>query len=390
MSNDERPVPDVSISTAKPGKNPLGYTITYHGNGLTFEDGSTENEILVNSSGKILSGQYKELTGSSGWYSNSSCTTKIELDSDGIPVNGVSSDLDIYAKAVTFVLKTGHDFKSLIPSTATSVIFTDEVMPVSATLIDVDADEDSGVVAWTEDSETTMKVSTQIKGLKIQAIPNSSYMFSSKNNLKNIDLTMLDTSNVTNMRYMFFNNKEITVLDLTPLNTSKVTTMEGMFSDCSRLTTLDLSPLDTSKVTNMSSMFYGCSRLTTLDLAPLDTSKVTNMSSMFYECSGLTTLDLSSLDTSRLTNMRYMFECCSRLTTLNLTSLDTQMVTDMSSMFYLCSVLSNLSIGDKFAFVGSVYCLPEGTWYASDGTAYTSDGKTCTIPNNKADTYTRR
>ena len=43
MSNDERSVPDVSISTEKPGKNPLGYIITYHGNGLTFADGSTEN-----------------------------------------------------------------------------------------------------------------------------------------------------------------------------------------------------------------------------------------------------------------------------------------------------------------------------------------------------------
>ena len=56
-SNDKRPVPDVSISTEKPSKNPLGYTITYHGNGLTFADGTTENEIIVNSSGKILSGQ---------------------------------------------------------------------------------------------------------------------------------------------------------------------------------------------------------------------------------------------------------------------------------------------------------------------------------------------
>ena len=59
MSNDERSVPDVSISTAKPSKNPLGYTITYHGNGLTFEDGTTENEIIVNSTGEIVSGSYK-------------------------------------------------------------------------------------------------------------------------------------------------------------------------------------------------------------------------------------------------------------------------------------------------------------------------------------------
>lgn len=34
LSNDERPVPDVSISTEKPSKRALGYGITYHGNGL--------------------------------------------------------------------------------------------------------------------------------------------------------------------------------------------------------------------------------------------------------------------------------------------------------------------------------------------------------------------
>ena len=56
LSNDERSVPDISISTEKPSKNPLGYTITYHGNGLTFADGSSEKEIIVNSSGKIVSG----------------------------------------------------------------------------------------------------------------------------------------------------------------------------------------------------------------------------------------------------------------------------------------------------------------------------------------------
>lgn len=89
LSNEERPVPDVSISTAKPSKNPLGYTIIYHGNGLTFADGSSENEIIVNSSGKIVSGQYEELLASSGWYSDSNCTSKVELNSNGLPVGGL-------------------------------------------------------------------------------------------------------------------------------------------------------------------------------------------------------------------------------------------------------------------------------------------------------------
>lgn len=88
--------------------------------------------------------------------------------------------------------------------------------------------------------------------------------------------------------------------------------------------------------------------------------------------------------------MGYMFCDCSSLTALNLTYMNTQKVTEMVWIFKDCSKLINLSLGEKFAFVGSNYYLSEGTWYASDGTTYTSNGKSCTIPNNKADTYTRR
>ena len=361
-SNDERAVPDISISTEKPNKNPLGYTITYHGNGLTFADGSMENEVVVNKSGKIISGQYKELLASSGWYSDLDCTTKIETDSNGLPVSGVTSDTELYAKSKTFVLKTGSDFKELIPSTATSVIFTDETMPASATLIDVDADGDGGAIAWMDN--TTMKVSTQISGQKTIAPSNCAAMFYGLSKLLSINLSHLDTSNVT--------------------------TMEAMFCYCEGLTDLDLTSLDTRNVTNMYFMFCGCSELTNLDLSSMDTRNVTNMRSMFNDCSGLTNLDLSHLNTRNVTNMSFMFNSCSGLTALDLSHLDTSKVANMNCMFWDCSNLSTLSLGEKFAFVGSDYQLPSGTWYSSNGTSYTSDGTTCTIPNNKADTYTRR
>ncbi len=492
LPNDERSVPDISISTEKPSKNPLGYTITYHGNGLTFPDGTTENEIIVNASGKILSGQYKEISGSSGWYTDSDCTNKIEIDSNGLPAIGVTSDMELYTKAKTFVLKSGSDFNRLIPSTATSVVFTDETMPAYAELIDVDADGDGGVVAWMDG--TVMKVSTQISEQKVVATEHCSsmfkgkssltsiefsnldssnvtwmdsmfyhcsgltslnlvplntsnvrrmdnmfcgcsglisldltplntnnvtrmdYMFTDCSNLTNLDLTPLDTRNVTDMNFMFYLCNRLTEINLTNLNTNKVTSMENMFRDCSELRTLDLSSLDTSKVTNMrmmfcdcsglisldlshlntqkvtdmNFMFAGCSSLTTLNLSTLDTSNVTNMSGMFNVCSALTSLNLSSFDTSNVTNMSYMFSGCSGLINLNLFSFDTNKVSNMKKMFYDCTVLTDLSLGNKFSFIGSDCNLPSGTWYASDGTAYTSDGTTCTIPNNKADTYTRR
>ena len=421
MSNDERSVPDVSISTAKPSKNPLGYTITYHGNGLTFEDGTTENEIIVNSTGEIVSGSYKIPDGLfAGWYSDKDYTRRIEIDSNGLPVNGLVSDMELYAKSKTFVIKGGklsefsNDFNDLIPDTTTSMIFTNEMMPASATLIDVDADGDGGVVAWMDG--TVMKVSSQVPGQKVIAPMYSHLMFNSKsnlssidfsnldtsnvvlmtgmfnccNNLTNLDLSTLNTSNVVGMDSMFAECASLTSLDLTPLDTSNVTTMSMMFYNCNGLTSLNLSSLDTSKVTNMSGIFSGCSKLTNIDLTPLDTSKVTDMSDIFRGCSKLTNIDLTPLNTSNVRNMSMMFSDCSRLTVLDLTPLDTQKVTNMNGMFFNCSKLTALSLGDKFAFIGSNYRLPSGTWYASDGTAYTSNGTTCTIPNNKSDTYTRQ
>lgn len=150
-------------------------------------------------------------------------------------------------------------------------------MPTSEALIDVNADGDDGVVAWMD--RTTMKVSTQISGQKIIAPSNCTLIFFGLSEVLSINLSNLDTSNVTTMESMFYSCKRLTTIDLTPLNTSNVTSMSDMFYGCRGLTSLDLTPLDTSNVTDMSSMFDGCRGLVSLDLTPLDTSNVINMGS---------------------------------------------------------------------------------------------------------------
>ena len=66
--------------------------------------------------------------------------------------------------------------------------------------------------------------------------------------------------------------------------------MSGIFIECSALASLDLSGLDTSNVTNMKQMFYDCSALASLDLSGLDTSGVTNMDDIFIGCQNLQTI----------------------------------------------------------------------------------------------------
>ena len=352
LTNAEREIPDMYLSTEKPSKSTKGYTVTFHGNGLKFADGTDENMVVYNSSGQIVEGSYKEAVGTGvGWYADKGLTQRVEISDDGVPQIELTGDLDLWAKEMTFEIKgynyskQYNDFNYLIPDTVTEIIFTDEVKQKEKEIIDVDADGDGGVVAWLDDDAgTVMKVSTQIPGMKVQAAKYNSYIFKGKGNLQKIDLKMLDTQNVTDMSYMFYGCSGLTSLDLTPLDTKNVYYMNSMFSGCSELTSLDLTPLDTQNVTNMSEMFSTCRGLTSLDLTPLDTKNVYYMNSMFSGCSGLTSLDLTPLDTQNVTNMSEMFSTCRGLTSLDLTPLDTKNVYDMSSMFSGCSGLTSLDL----------------------------------------------
>ncbi len=136
-----------------------------------------------------------------------------------------------------------------------------------------------------------------------------------------VDLSSVDTHEVTNMGYMFQAASGIKELDLSGFDTSKVTNMAGMFRGCG-MTELKINKekFITSEVKNMCEMFMGC-RMTSLDLSGFDTQNVTNMASMFYHADNLTSLDLSSFHTtSKLTDTSNMFYSCDALTSLDLSN----------------------------------------------------------------------
>ena len=165
--------------------------------------------------------------------------------------------------------------------------------------------------------------------------------------LKTLNVSNLDTSQVTDMRMTFNGCSSLTSLDVSNWNTSKVTDMYAMFSHCDTLTSLDVSHFDTSKVTNMSYMFNGCSKLTSLDLSNWNISKVTNMNHMFVNCRSLTSLNLSNWDTSNVTNMYGMFSNCESLTSLDVSNWNISQVTDIDIMFSYCISLRTIKINDQ-------------------------------------------
>ncbi|EIA3843900.1 BspA family leucine-rich repeat surface protein [Listeria monocytogenes] len=183
-------------------------------------------------------------------------------------------------------------------------------------------------------------------------------------------LTGIPVSDITNIVFedelflsgdcrSLFSYSRVTSLDLSNLDTSNVTNMSNMFAG-STATSLDVSNFDTSNVTDMSNMFWE-SPAPSLDVSNFDTSNVTDMSIMF-EGSAATSLDVSNFDTSNVTNMARMF-CRTVVTSLDLSSFDTSNVSMTSNgmyrMFYATNQLQNLTLGSNFRFMprngGSIY-----------------------------------
>ena len=171
-------------------------------------------------------------------------------------------------------------------------------------------------------------------------VENMSSIFANCSNLESIDLSKLNTKNVTDMSDMFFKCSNLKSIDLSNFDTSNVENMSYMFGDCNGLTKINLNDLNTKKVTNMMAMFTNCKNLNEIDLIDLDTDNVENTSYMFSGCLNLTKLDLSNFNTYNVTNMSYMFASCESLRDVNLENLETKNVNDMSGMFYVCRNLN--------------------------------------------------
>ena len=178
--------------------------------------------------------------------------------------------------------------------------------------------------------------------------PSTAYWFSGFSTCTSMNLSKLNTSNVTSMSDMFSNCSALTSLDLSHFNTSNVTDMKLMFWSCQTLTSLDVSSFNTGNVTDMTSMFNNCTALTSLDLSGFNTSNVTDMSNMFSSCNALTSLDVSHFSTSNVTSMRSMFIHCYALALLDLSNFNTSNVTNMNQMFMGCPALKTIYASANF------------------------------------------
>ena len=172
------------------------------------------------------------------------------------------------------------------------------------------------------------------------------YLFENCISLKNLDLSNFDTTLLTSMMYTFSNCISLTSLNFNGFNTNSVVLFMGTFNNCSSLISLDLSSFDTSNALYMNAMFSFCSSLISLNLSSFRTPKVYTMAGMFYECSKLKSLDLSNFDTSGTAVMTNLFYNCSELVYLDISNFNTTTTGYMSEIFVNCNNLQYINISN--------------------------------------------
>ena len=173
------------------------------------------------------------------------------------------------------------------------------------------------------------------------------FMFQMCINLEKVEFGNIITSNVVNMAQLFYECNKLESVDVSKFDTSKVTDMQGMFYNCFSLSTIDLSNFITSNVENIRIFLYNCYSLNSIDVSKFDTSKVANMEGMFYNCSSLKSIDLSNFNTSNVENLRIFLYNCYGLNSIDISSkFDTSNVNTMEAMFYNCSSLKSIDLSN--------------------------------------------
>lgn len=124
--------------------------------------------------------------------------------------------------------------------------------------------------------------------------------------------------------------------------------MEHMFYEC-EADSIDISCLNTGNVTSMRLTFGYC-KAEEINLGNIDTHNVINMYGMFHICK-VHDLDISTFKTSKVTNMNNMFSYC-RARKIDISHFDITNVKDMQNMFFGCQAdeinVSNINIQSAY------------------------------------------
>ena len=140
-------------------------------------------------------------------------------------------------------------------------------------------------------------------------------MFNGCDSFSYVDLSNWNAPKVTNLSEMFNSCDKLVDVKLGTFG-DKLIYMNYLFAYCNNLKSVDVSKIDTSNVMYMNHMFYECKELLNLDLSTFNTSNLYYVYDMFNGCTNLQTLNVTGWDISKVKDCKYMFTNCSSLSKL--------------------------------------------------------------------------
>ena len=162
-------------------------------------------------------------------------------------------------------------------------------------------------------------------------------------NYKN-NVTLVFDDYLTSCKNMFNGLKNIKEIDLSNFDTSDVTSFDSMFQECNNLEKINFGQIETKKVKNMNNLFKNCFSLTSIDLSHFDTSSLNTMEFIFSGCKSLESIDLTKFNTTNVKSMCDLISYCDKMISISLSNFDTSNVRDMQGMFYQSSKLKYLDL----------------------------------------------
>lgn len=215
-----------------------------------------------------------------------------------------------------------------------------------------------------------------INGIK-DSVKNIRLMFSglglTGSPLDSLDLSAVTFSKVENARNLFDRTK-VHEIKAPGFGVGSKADIGYLFSICDRTTSIDVSSIDTSNMSSIKGVFYGCSSLTSVDISMWDTGKATSCASLFDSCDSLMEFKTKENPFPKVTDASGLFRSCSKLSSIDISdwcgSVGLKTVT---GMFAGCENLETVSLPESYP-VG-YYCTGVDSMFEDCNKLKTINGK---------------
>ena len=193
--------------------------------------------------------------------------------------------------------------------------------------------------------------SLDVSSFNTSSATTMTYMFNYCQSLPYVDLSSFDVSAVEEdgLKYMFNHCESMTSIDVNHFNLENATSLTYFMAYMYSLESLDLSGLDTYNITNMSNIFNGQKSRTSIKLGgKFTTENCTTLTYMFNNNDAMVEFNADDLDTSNCTTLNYIFHDCDVLQKIDLSAMDLISATSITHMFERNPNLTELRLGEYF------------------------------------------